>query len=52
MRCGSWTHCSATHSTHGQHVGAYAVAVLEHPLPWTNLHQVYRAAAAKHRRPF
>jgi transposase len=28
--------------THGQHVGAYAVAVLEHPLPWTKMRQVYR----------
>jgi hypothetical protein len=27
---------------HGQHVGAYAVAVLEHPLPWTKMRQVYR----------
>ena len=27
---------------HGQHVGAYATAVLEHPLPWTKMRQVYR----------
>ena len=29
-------------STHGDHVGAYAAAVLEHPLPWTKMRQVYR----------
>ena len=29
-------------STHGQHVGAYAAVVLEHPLPWTKMRQVYR----------
>ena len=27
---------------HGQHVGTYAAAVLEHPLPWTKMRQVYR----------
>jgi transposase len=27
---------------HGEHIGAYAVAVLEHPLPWTKMRQVYR----------
>jgi hypothetical protein len=27
---------------HGNHVGAYAAAVLEHPLPWTKMRQVYR----------
>ncbi|MFF0458355.1 hypothetical protein [Nocardia africana] len=27
---------------HGPHVGAYAAAVLEHPLPWTKMRQVYR----------
>ena len=27
---------------HGDHVGAYAAAVLEHPLPWTKMRQVYR----------
>jgi transposase len=27
---------------HGQHVGAYATALLEHPLPWTRMRQVYR----------
>ena len=27
---------------HGAHVGAYAAAVLEHPLPWTKMRQVYR----------
>jgi transposase len=26
----------------GPHVGAYAAAVLEHPLPWTKMRQVYR----------
>jgi transposase len=29
-------------SGHGEHVGAYAAAVLEHPLPWTKMRQVYR----------
>jgi transposase len=29
-------------SVHGDHVGAYAAAVLEHPLPWTKMRQVYR----------
>ncbi len=27
---------------HGSHVGIYAAAVLEHPLPWTKMRQVYR----------
>jgi transposase len=27
---------------HGDHVGVYAAAVLEHPLPWTKMRQVYR----------
>jgi transposase len=29
-------------ATHGTHVGTYAAAVLEHPLPWTKMRQVYR----------
>jgi hypothetical protein len=29
-------------STHGDDVGAYAAAVLEHPLAWTKMRQVYR----------
>lgn len=29
-------------AAHGTHVGAYATAVLEHPLPWTKMRQVYR----------
>ncbi|GAB5014927.1 MULTISPECIES: IS21 family transposase [Mycobacterium] len=29
-------------AAHGTHVGAYAAAVLEHPLPWTKMRQVYR----------
>lgn len=29
-------------SAHGEHVGAYAAAVLEHRLPWTKMRQVYR----------
>ena len=29
-------------SAHGTHVGAYAAAVLAHPLPWTKMRQVYR----------
>jgi transposase len=27
---------------HGHHVGLYAVALLDHPLPWTKMRQVYR----------
>jgi transposase len=27
---------------HGEHVGAYATALLDHPLPWTKMRQVYR----------
>lgn len=27
---------------HGEHIGTYAAAVLEHPLPWTKMRQVYR----------
>ena len=27
---------------HGEYVGAYAAAVLAHPLPWTKMRQVYR----------
>jgi hypothetical protein len=27
---------------HGEHVGAYALALLDHPLPWTKMRQVYR----------
>jgi transposase len=29
-------------SAHGDHLGAYAAAVLQHPLPWTKMRQVYR----------
>ncbi|MEV6341601.1 hypothetical protein AB0M12_43655 [Nocardia vinacea] len=29
-------------SGHGEHIGVYAAAVLEHPLPWTKIRQVYR----------
>jgi hypothetical protein len=29
-------------AAHGPQVGAYAAAVLEHPLPWTKMRQVYR----------
>jgi transposase len=29
-------------SAHGLAVGAYAAAVLDHPLPWTKMRQVYR----------
>jgi|SRR5271169_2553723 len=29
-------------SVHGAHAGAYAAALLEHPLPWTKMRQVYR----------
>jgi len=29
-------------TTYGEHVGAYAAALLEHPLPWTKMRQVYR----------
>jgi transposase len=27
---------------YGEHVGRYAAAILEHPLPWTKMRQVYR----------
>lgn len=27
---------------HGKHVGAYAAELLDHPLPWTKMRQVYR----------
>ncbi|HEX5349111.1 MAG TPA: hypothetical protein VFW64_18695 [Pseudonocardiaceae bacterium] len=29
-------------SGHGEHIGAYATALLDHPLPWTKMRQVYR----------
>lgn len=29
-------------AAYGTHVGTYATAVLEHPLPWTKMRQVYR----------
>lgn len=29
-------------TAHGEAVGAYAVALLQHPLPWTKMRQVYR----------
>jgi transposase len=29
-------------AAHGTHLGTYAAAVLEHPLPWTKMRQVYR----------
>lgn len=29
-------------ASHGEHVGAYASALLDHPLPWTKMRQVYR----------
>src|SRR5256885_10608151 len=32
-------------AAHGAHVGIYAAAVLEHPLPWTKMRQVYRLLA-------
>ena len=38
-------------SAHGTHVGAYAAAVLEHPLPWTKMRQVYRLLGLVRRRP-
>lgn len=31
-----------TAAAHGDHVGAYAAALLEHPPPWTKMRQVYR----------
>ena len=27
---------------YGEHIGAYAAALLDHPLPWTKMRQVYR----------
>jgi hypothetical protein len=32
--------CKALH--YGESIGAYAAALLEHPLPWTKMRQVYR----------
>jgi hypothetical protein len=29
-------------SGHGEHIGAYTAALLDHPLPWTKMRQVYR----------
>jgi transposase len=29
-------------AAHGEHIGAYAAALLDHPLPWTKMRQVYR----------
>jgi transposase len=29
-------------SAHGEYIGAYTAALLEHPLPWTKMRQVYR----------
>lgn len=29
-------------AAHGDHIAAYAAALLEHPLPWTKTRQVYR----------
>jgi hypothetical protein len=28
--------------SYGDHIAAYAAALLEHPLPWTKMRQVYR----------
>src|SRR5258708_37153625 len=28
-------------ASHGEAVGAYAIALLDHPLPWTKMRQVY-----------
>lgn len=36
-------------SADGNHVGAYAAAVLEHPLPWTRMRQVFRLLGLVHR---
>jgi hypothetical protein len=33
----------------GTHVGAYSASVLEHPLPWTKMRQVYRLLRLVHR---
>jgi len=29
-------------AAHGEHIAAYTAALLEHPLPWTKMRQVYR----------
>jgi transposase len=34
-------HLQRLAATHGSAVGAYAAAVLDHPLPWTKMRQVY-----------
>jgi hypothetical protein len=35
------THLQAMAAAHGPSVGGYAAAVLDHPLPWTKMRQVY-----------
>ena len=35
-------HLKRVAESHGDAIGAYAAAVLEHPLPWTKMRQVYR----------
>ncbi len=42
MPCATSHTLSAKRAAHGPHVGTYAAAVLEHPLPWTKMRQVYR----------
>jgi transposase len=34
-------HLKRLAARHGDHIGAYATALLEHPLPWTKMRQVY-----------
>jgi hypothetical protein len=29
-------------AAHGEHIGTYTAALLDHPLPWTQMRQVYR----------
>jgi len=41
MRCGTWMHYGAKHPRTAP-MSAPTAALLEHPLPWTKMRQVYR----------
>lgn len=38
-------------SAYGANIGVYAAAVLEHPLPWTRMRQVYRLGLVRRHGP-
>ena len=40
-RCATSTGCDGWPPSHGQAIGAYATALLDIPLPWTKMRQVY-----------